>query len=42
MPLVEMSKELRSLTDLRLNGTQVTDTGVKELQRALPMLTIMR
>jgi len=33
---------LRMLTDLRLNGTKVTDSGVKAIQRVMPKLRIMR
>jgi hypothetical protein len=35
-------KGLTNLSYLQLDGTQVTDAGVKELTRALPSLRIMR
>jgi hypothetical protein len=34
-------KGLTKLIELALNGTQVTDTGVEELERALPKLWIV-
>jgi hypothetical protein len=35
-------KELKSLQTLNLFRTEVTDTGVADLRKALPKLTILR
>ena len=39
---LEHLKELKQLKYLNLSGTNVTDDGVQDLQKALPSLRIVR